>query len=364
MEYPTLCFGSTSGHSTRNSSMESFEENPICVGLDLDLYKSSPCPRKQIRDCPKSCAFFHSDNDSRRPFSSFHYLATRCPKNCRRNDCHFSNNIIEEKYHPSLYKKKYCRKLLETGNCDYRESCPFAHSDQELRLRPLHLLPIDADFMLFSFKSQFCPYSWQRHNAFTCVYAHNWQDFKRPYFKDQVPQLCPAWKDTSHVEDYAQNCPDGFSCKFCHGWKELDFHPDNLKSERCTKPEHQQVSFGQIQTGKASKSSKKSEQLLSKHTCCFKHTDEAKRSAPGDHFLLAKKQTHFQSFTTNEYLQELGLFPKKKSFSAPSTPPSFHAVVDFLVFQQEVASTKPHFASHTSPLLSTNSFAKVNGICF
>jgi len=90
--------------------------------------------------------------------------------------------VIERKYHALVYKRRYCRERVTGARCEYGVMCSAAHSDHELRAIPLHLLPVGLDFLLFRFKSQFCPFAWHRHNAFACVYAHNWQDFKRPYF--------------------------------------------------------------------------------------------------------------------------------------------------------------------------------------
>lgn len=224
--------------SPQSSSGLTGEENPICVCLDLEKYKARPCRRKECLGAggdTRECLDHHSPQDSRRPFVGRGYLASRCPDACGREDCRFTLNIIEEKYHPSMYKRKFCRKFLTERQCGFGQTCPFVHSEAELKLRPLHLLPIDTNFFFFQFKSQFCPFSWQRHNAFTCVYAHNWQDFKRPYFSGQLAKPCPRWKDSARITEYLKGCPEGFDCKFCHGWKELDFHPLHFKKTPCSK---------------------------------------------------------------------------------------------------------------------------------
>lgn len=336
--------------STHNSSIVGCEESPICLGLDLDSFKSFPCGQKSTHHCPKSCLDFHSESDQRRPFTKFRYAASRCPKNCAKKNCSLANNIIEEKYHPSLYKKKYCRKLLVSGQCDYGDSCPFAHSDSDLRIKPLHLLPIDADFMLFSFKSQFCPYSWQRHNAYTCVYAHNWQDFKRPFFADQVPQMCPAWKDSTRVEEYGQNCPEGFGCKFCHGWKEFDFHPSNYKADRCAKPDHQQLSLSKA---KPSLTQKKADQMIAKQTCCLRHSDETPFSYSSEQFHAARRQLHHQSFTTQEFLLEVSSLRLKKADSSPNPSKVPKVIVNFLTIEQEEPQKPRVFSASSNPYASS-----------
>ena len=42
--------------------------------------------------------------------------------------------------------------------------CALAHSDYELKIKPLHLLPIDRNFLLFLLKTEFCPFSKIKHD--------------------------------------------------------------------------------------------------------------------------------------------------------------------------------------------------------
>ena len=36
----------------------------------------------------------------------------------------------------------------------------------------------NQEFYMFYFKTEWCPYNTE-HNKAQCVYAHNWQDFRR-----------------------------------------------------------------------------------------------------------------------------------------------------------------------------------------
>lgn len=274
----------------------------ILVSMDLESFKTEPCRKNhRSRKSRPFCLEYHSDVDKRRKWKNIRYLSSRCEENCKDAQCGFSRNILEEKYHPCQYKKKYCRKVL-LRKCEFGEICPFAHGDEELRSLPLHLLPIDFNFLLFSFKTQFCPFSWHRHDAFSCVYAHNWQDFKRPYFSGQLAIACPSWQNSSRISSYHDDCPDGFSCRFCHGWKELDFHPSRLKSKACVRPDHL---FPNPQL------------LLSRALCSFCHPQDDSSNIPlldFEHFEVAPRQIDYRFQTTPQFLLEVaGLEPPKLS---------------------------------------------------
>ena len=107
------------------------------------------------------------------------------------------------------------------------------HSDEELKPDPLHLYPINQNFFMFQFKSVFCPFSKMNHDRFRCVYAHNYQDFKRPETPFRKPFQCPDWDKNKEIHVYEEGCPRGFNCEFCHGWKELEYHSSIYKSQPC-----------------------------------------------------------------------------------------------------------------------------------
>ena len=90
-------------------------------------------------------------------------------------------------------------------------------------------MDLDQDFFLYQFKTEFCPFSKIEHDKYQCVYAHNWQDYKRPYFKNLKNVQCKNWKIELELIFYSEGCAKGFNCEFCHGWKELEYHPKNFK---------------------------------------------------------------------------------------------------------------------------------------
>lgn len=63
---------------------------------------------------------------------------------------------------------------MANGECSYEKYCAFAHSEEELKIKLLHKMTIDIDFLLFHFKSEFCPFQKIQHDKFSCVYAHNY----------------------------------------------------------------------------------------------------------------------------------------------------------------------------------------------
>ena len=88
---------------------------------------------------------------------------------------------------------------------------------------------------MYDFKTIWCPYI-TKHDRSQCVYAHNSQDFRRkPHIVQYQNTSCPQWKHGSFIQTYEEGgCPNGIDCGFCHGWKELEFHPDNYKQKKCT----------------------------------------------------------------------------------------------------------------------------------
>ena len=86
----------------------------------------------------------------------------------------------QQLYRADAYKTKFCSHYpnnVET--CDYKEYCSFAHSEDEILIELIHNLVFDDDFYIFSYKTVFCPFNLTEHDKALCVYAHNWQDFRR-----------------------------------------------------------------------------------------------------------------------------------------------------------------------------------------
>ena len=165
--------------------------------LILIAFKTKPCTCKEQHN-QKHCLFYHSPKDRRR--ISTNYLSELCNKNdndnCPMKDfCGKSHSMVEKLYHPDKYKTKYCNfypKSLQ--NCIYGSYCCFAHSDQELKVEILHYLELYEDFYLYYFKTGWCPFNIE-HNKAICIYAHNWQDFRRkPHLFNYTNEPCPNWQ--------------------------------------------------------------------------------------------------------------------------------------------------------------------------
>ena len=95
---------------------------------------------------------------------------------------------------------------------------------------------------MFHYKTMWCPFNLTNHDKALCVYAHNWQDFRRrPDCHEYENEACPNWKSEEFIGDYSYGCKNRFDCNKCHGWKEFEFHPLQYKTrpcknlDRCTK---------------------------------------------------------------------------------------------------------------------------------
>ena len=286
--------------------------NPILLVLELDQYKSEPCSSL----CnSKTCPYFHSYKEQRRKYRNSRYSKDLCgAKGCSDEPCVHARNAIEVRYHPENYKKKYCQEQVK-GVCGFAEFCSGVHSDLEAKFRPLHLLPIDRNFLFFYFKSEFCPYSWYSHNAFLCVYAHNWQDYKRPFFATLQPLSCPHWSKDAKITEYLQGCPQGFSCSYCHGWKELEYHPSVFKKVSCKKCV-------------GAKPSPDENPEISRQICCFKHPDENPDLGFNKKlFTVQRRAEDHGRHSTGEYFAFVGL----QGLAPPGGPlPTNVKTADFL----------------------------------
>jgi hypothetical protein len=231
--------------------MKKPSENPIFLHLDLSTFKTEPCTIRNPHQV-KKCIYYHFFSEKRRPLFGNNYSKIICKnkKSCKNQNCPFSHNFIEQIYHPDNYKKKYCKDFIEKQSCKYGRFCAYAHSDYELKINPLHLLPVNRNFLLFLFKSEYCPFSKIDHDRFKCVYAHNWQDFKRPFKRSFVPINCHNWNTDKEIIIYEDGCPLGHECNYCHGWKEYEYHYKIFKKAKC-----------------------KNEHCERKEICSFKHND-------------------------------------------------------------------------------------------
>ena len=91
---------------------------------------------------------------------------------------------------------------------------------------------------MFYFKTEWCPFNTE-HNKAQCVYAHNWQDFRRkPHLFSYNPfEICEQWQAGNFIGKYEEGCPLQSYCGRYHGWKEQIFHPMIYKTIFCDEAE-------------------------------------------------------------------------------------------------------------------------------
>lgn len=206
--------------------------------LNLETYKSQACTIKKVHN-HKQCHYYHHEKDRKR--IGFSYSADICEfieqdKECPfADDCPNSHNKVEQLFRPDKYKKKFCVHYPHNlSKCEYGTFCSFAHSENDIKIELIHHYLQNDEFFMYHFKTVWCPFNYINHDKGGCVYAHNWQDFRRrpdQYRYEAVP--CPFWKPTEIVQNYDKGCPEGMHCQKCHGWKEYDFFPMIYKTRAC-----------------------------------------------------------------------------------------------------------------------------------
>lgn len=181
-----------------------------CVAfLDLRLFKTQPCPapdQSAASHNVKKCPFYHDKKkDRRRQLGT--YQSERCPNmksgsksqlsDCTYGEmCGYSHNRVEEFYHPDKYKAKFCKSMFQNPpqECEYGDICCFAHSNEELSVELIEEFEKDTDFYIFHFKTVWCPHEERTHEKDRCVYAHNWQDYRRkPNIFSYSKDFCSVW---------------------------------------------------------------------------------------------------------------------------------------------------------------------------
>eukprot|EP00347_Sterkiella_histriomuscorum_P007719 403347823 len=225
----------------------------------------------------------------------------KCPK---KDKCRRAHNRVERLYHKDKYKTKFCHCYPnKIQQCEYGDYCSFAHSVEDIKVRLIHhLLPSnqDYDFYIFYFKTEWCPFN-HEHNKAQCVYAHNFQDFRRkPNLFRYDTELCEDWQSGTFITCYEEGCKRLEKCSFSHGWKEQQFHPLVYKTLPC---EEQKCFKG--------------------YECPFYHSSKDKRvldkieAAPRGASMLNKLQQ--QQITTQEYVDKL-FTAKERNFKCPQQP--------------------------------------------
>lgn len=136
-------------------------------------------------------------------------------------------------------KRRFCTSYPDVGMCRRGTSCAFAHAREEISAS---LLDIDEEnqepsaltdgFFMYKYKTRWCPVGVQ-HEWHTCVYAHNYQDARRPISIGYGARLCPYWSKKDTGAGYSQRCPLGLRCPYSHGAKEQLYHPHYFKTVVC-----------------------------------------------------------------------------------------------------------------------------------
>jgi hypothetical protein len=211
--------------------------------FNLSTFKINKCSLTNKHN-EKQCLGFHSIKDRRRNPHFCNYSSEMCStveleKNCQIGDyCQKSHNKVEAFYHPLKFKTKFCSHFsLENpysiSKCSYGDYCSFAHSEKEIKIELIHHLSRNEEFFTNYFKTVLCPFT-HAHEKAICVYAHNWQDFRRnPKVYIYKNHSCPRWDNKKTILNYKDGCSEEYNCFLCHGWKEEDFHPLNYKTKKC-----------------------------------------------------------------------------------------------------------------------------------
>lgn len=116
------------------------------------------------------------------------------------------------------------------------------------------------EFMIYCYKTSFCPLINQKHEWSDCNYAHRQQDFRRsPSSFFYYPERCSAITEDGNWE----NCVDYLDCQYSHTLIEILFNPLHYKLKDC---------FETIPPNKYS--CPKMGDL-----CCYSHSNEERESA-------------------------------------------------------------------------------------
>lgn len=206
--------------------------------MNIDYFKLQPCSNTKQHQ-HKHCMNYHNAKDRKRFGNCYNeamceYISKgeKCP---RGDDCPDSHSRVEQLYQHQTYKKKFCSHFPNNvEKCEYGDFCSFAHCEDEIRTELIHNYEFDEDFYMFHYKTEFCPFNLTEHDKALCVYAHNLQDYRRnPSYYTYEPIPCFNWKLKDYIYNYDLGCENGLNCNMCHGWKELQYHPNAYKTSKC-----------------------------------------------------------------------------------------------------------------------------------
>jgi len=86
------------------------------------------------------------------------------------------------------------------------------------------------EFMLYCYKTSFCPLINQKHEWSECNYAHRQQDFRRPpYMFFYQPEKCPSISEDGNWDA----CEYYLECPYAHTLVETLFNPLHYKLRDC-----------------------------------------------------------------------------------------------------------------------------------
>ncbi len=329
------------------SPQEPPHEPGVCLQLDLTFFKTRPCRITTVHP-PKRCPYYHDPKkDRRRPPQG--YVSDMCAYVANNKECPYgetctnAHNRAEEFYHPDKYKTKFCTCYPSNlRSCEYGEFCCFAHSEGDLRIDLLHLMEHDADFYMFHYKMVWCPFNETNHAREQCVYAHNWQDFRRrPNVHQYKKEQCQNWSSSKIINVYYEGCVNGMKCQYSHGWKEQEFHPLNYKINPCRHGEG-----------------------CSKPHCPYYHSDKDRRFPVANSVVLVPRN-RVVGFPSQGYPNQHTPIsvrqqpPANVMMVQPTQPPMFvGSPMEGLQYSPYFAGThmspyaSPHLSPHVSPHMS------------
>merc|ERR1719188_675458 len=85
-----------------------------------------------------------------------------------------------------------------------------------------------------------------QHDWHSCMYAHTYQDVRRPPSIGYGHQLCPYWNKKDTSLPYSQRCPLGPRCPYAHGAKEQLYHPGYFRTLVCRDLQRRRCPRGQL----------------------------------------------------------------------------------------------------------------------
>lgn len=153
---------------------------------------------------------------------------------------------------PPPQKQRFCATFPNVGRCRHGPACAFAHTREEVTAPLLspeeeNYTPaaLTESFFTQRFKTLWCPIGAQ-HDWQACMYAHTYQDVRRPPDIGYGHQLCPYWNKKDVSLAYSQRCPLGPRCPYAHGAKEQLYHPQYFRTLVCRDLQRRRCPRGQL----------------------------------------------------------------------------------------------------------------------